>query len=287
MTKRNSLVYLLSAWLLCLMGTAAAADKQPTSPPVDEMRAVAYTKAFAQRFALPDPEPGTEPSGGIQAMEFAVEPGPYWRGNAAGYYCKLHLFLDNNLPIAYPEGEAGVHHLPSQPTKLLSPNNERWDKWSVEDRKFLNERKTRYTNHVWLATPDYPGFFDERSKKPFAATSMFYDEYHRELFQGLAYLKIDMGCAAYSWLDKVEAIQIWIKREGAKDYSRELRKDPADFLKFSLPMSFYKKIVGSIKTVSGYNAKILNEDIRQNREKRMRESEKYLKEMSKESKQAK
>lgn len=273
-------------WSTAIPLTHAKDSQAPAPLSIEQMRAVAYTKGFAKRFALPEPEADTEPSGGIQAMEFSVEEAPK-DAKLPLYSCKLYLYLDNKLSVSYPEAAVGAHYLPSRATYLLSPNNERWDKWSVEDRKFLNERKTRYTNHVWLATPDYPGYFDERSKKPFAATSMFYDEYHRDLFPGLAYLKIDMGCPAYSWIDKVEAIQIWIKREGAKDYSRELRKDPADFLKFSMPMPFYKKIINPIKAASDYNSKMLNGNIRQNREKRMRESERYLKEMFKESKQAK
>ncbi len=282
-----SLVAIL-AWSAITSSAHAKEAEKPAPLPIERMRAVAYTKEFAKRFALPDPEPGTEPEGGLQAMEFAVEPGKF--GNPR-YYCKLSLYLNSQLAIAYPEeGMSGSTLMFNSHLHFfarLPEGNKRWSQWSVEDRKHFNERQTLYTNHVWLATPDYPGYFDERSKKPFAATSMFYDEYHRDLFPGLAYLKIDMGCPAYSWLDKVEAIQIWIKWEGAKDYSRELRKDPADFLKFSLPMSFYKKIISPIKVASGYNSKILNEDIRQNREKRMHESDKYLKEMFKESKQAK
>ncbi len=50
----------------------AAESPKPSPLPIERMRATAYTKEFAKRFALPDPEPGTEPSGGVQTMEFAV-----------------------------------------------------------------------------------------------------------------------------------------------------------------------------------------------------------------------
>ena len=94
--------------LLLAMGSMCpthirAADAPPLA--IDHMRAAVYTKEFAKRFALPNPEPGTEPSGGMQAMEFAVEPGPK---HSFGYNCKLKLYLDSKLPIAYPEeGVAG------------------------------------------------------------------------------------------------------------------------------------------------------------------------------------
>ncbi len=241
---------------------AHAAEPAKSSPLlIDEMRAVAYTQEFAKRFALPDPEPGTEPNGGIQAMEFAVEPGA--KHGSGFYYCKLKVYLNNNIPIAYPEGGAAGYQgmLIFSPHFFVrtDPGSKRQPKLSLSDGRHFDERRARYTNHVWLATPDYPGYFEELPKKPYAAVGMFYEEYHRDLFPGLAYLKIDMGCPAYSWVDKVDVIQLWLKRDGARDYSREIRKDPQDFHKFTIPQPFYRKIIVWTKRTAEYNRPLIKQ----------------------------
>lgn len=227
--------------------------KEPATPlPIEQMRASAYTKDFAKRFGLPDPEPGTEPSGGIQAMEFAVESGPK---HSFGYNCKLKLYLDNSLPIAYPEeGVAGAQRILIQPSHFFmwpNPENKRWLSLSEKDRLHFNERNGRYNRMTWLATPDYVW------QKHGAAHGMFYEEYHRDIFPGLAYLKIDMTCPVYSWMDKVKTVQVWLKREGAKDYRKQLRTVSEDFLKFTIPLQLYRQIVGWRKMADDYNRPLI------------------------------
>lgn len=261
--------------LICGISASTVADdaKQPAPLPIDEMRATTYTKAFAKRFGLPDPQPDTEPEGGVQAMEFGVEDAKekYPHKRFATYQCILKLYVDSGLPIAYPEeGVAGTQRLLIRPSHFFlwpNPDNKRWLSVSEKDRQHFGERAGRYTNHVWLATPDYPGYFEERPKKPYAAVGMFYDEYHRDLFPGLAYLKIDMACPAYSWVDKVDVVQVWLKREGAKDYRKQLRKDPQDFLKFTLPVAFYKQISRWTKQAAAYNSQVINNQQREQRKK--------------------
>lgn len=55
---------------LMIGSSVFAVENHPDYPvlPLKEMRIVAYTKAFAGRFGLPDPVPGTEPSGGLEAI---------------------------------------------------------------------------------------------------------------------------------------------------------------------------------------------------------------------------
>lgn len=256
--NRIRFVVLTLTVITSISASTVANAKEPkaaTPLPIEQMRAVAYTKGFAKRFALPDPEPGTEPGGGIQAMEFAVEAGAkHTRGR---HYCKLRLYLDSSLPIAHPEeGVMGSDRMFIFPAHFFlwpDPDNKRWLSLSIKDREHFSERGTRYNAMAWLATPDYPGYFEERPKKPYAAVGMFYEEYHRDLFSGLAYLKIDMGCPAYSWVDKVDVIQIWLKREGAKDYRKQLRKNPEDFLKFTIPQPFYRQIIQWTKRTAEHN----------------------------------
>lgn len=256
-----------SASLVAFSVANAKEPAQPSLLPIEQMRAVAYTKDFAKRFALPDPELGSEPSGGVQGMEFAVEPGP--RHGRGLYYCKLKLYLDNTLPLAYPEeGVAGADHMLRQSSHFFmwpNPENKRWLSLPEKDRLHFNERNGRYNRKSLLATPDY----NELNRRG-AGVGMFYEEYHRDLFPGLAYLKIDMACPAYSWVDKVEVVQIWLEREGGKDYRKQLREDPNDFFKFTIPQLFYRKIVTWTKEVAGYNSTIIQEQARQRREAKTR-----------------
>ncbi len=262
----------LGAWVVGLLfvlplgfsaAPAAGADK-PVAPaplPIEQMRAVAYTGDFAKRFALPDPEPGTEPSGGIQAMEFAVEPGPkHGRGL---YYCKLKLYLDNALLIAYPEeGIAGAEHMLRQSSHFFmwpNPENKRWLALSEKDRLHFNGRNGRYNRMTMLASPgyDYPEFLPTPPKTPYGGIDMVYEEYHRDLFPGVAYLKIDMGCPVFSWMNGIKTAEVWLKREGAKDYRKQIRMEPQDFLKFTIPPKMYQQILGLRKEVAAYNRPLI------------------------------
>ena len=254
-------ISLLAIALMLVSALAKAGEfVKPAPLPIEQMRAVAYTKAFAKRFALPEPEPGTEPEDGIEAMEFSVEQGPkHW----PTYVCVLKLYLNSNLPVAYPEeGVAGADHMLIKSTHFFmwpNPDNKRWMSLRERDRLHFGERWGRYTRSTWLATANYD--WDHG-----AATGMFYEEYHRDIFPGLAYLKVDMGCQIFSWMSKVDTAQIWLKKEGAKDYRKHLKEDPNDFLKFSLPSTFYKKILELKKGPSQYNSVFIEELDRQRRE---------------------
>lgn len=260
-------MFVLIATVFFLLSISAQASEAPknTALPIDQMRATVYTKAFAKRFALPDPELGTEPEGGIQAMEFAVEDAKarYPHKRFATYQCVLKLYIDSSLPVAYPEeGIAGSHHLLIQPSHFFmwpNPDNKRWLSFSEKDRLHFNERNSRYNRTAFLATPDYrwkPGG-DISTREGFAA-GMFYEEYHRDLFPGLAYLKIDTTCPSYSSMEKLEVIQVWLKREGGRDYRKQLREEPEDFLKFTIPQPFYRKILPWFTETARYNAEIIN-----------------------------
>lgn len=197
--------------------------------PVEEMRAVIYTAQFAQRFALPTPPSGSEPVDGIQAMEFSIETA----SNAPGWHmCKLAVFLDSKISVAYPEGDFGVRNLPSRPSRLMTPTKEQWEKWSIADKKQFHLRSAKYRRSARLATPNYVW------QQSGWSTDVVYDEYDRNLFTGLAYIKIDLGCPNVRQVRRLDAVQLWLKREGGKDYSKMLKTDPDDFLKFSIPRTF-------------------------------------------------
>lgn len=65
---------LIALMQLIIAASVFAVENHPDYPvlPLEEMRITAYTKAFAERFGLPGPDPGTEPEGGLEAIEFAI-----------------------------------------------------------------------------------------------------------------------------------------------------------------------------------------------------------------------
>lgn len=264
-SARRYLVLTVAVLTLAATGAQAAEPAKSAALPIESMRATAYTKAFAKRFALPDPSTGTEPEGGLQAIEFRVESAP---PHSFGYNCKLNLYFDASLPIAYPEeGVAGARRLYIQPTHFFlwpDPENKRWLSLSEKDRLYFSEKAGRYNRRAFLATPDYrwtPG--GDASKRVGWASGMFYEEYHRNIFPGLAYVKIDMACPAYSSMDSLKVVQIWLEREGGRDYRKQLREEPEDFLKFTIPQSFYRKMLGWLKETAHYNRTIVESSTKQ------------------------
>lgn len=263
-------------WLPAI--SIAAETKLPDPLPIETMRAAVYTKAFAKRFALPDPEPGTEPGGAIQGMEFQIVP-----HRIGGYACDLILYLDNTLSIAWPEdARASVSGIPTQDTLLMSNvPRERFLAMSVEDRKYSFERGSRYGRLVRLSTPDY------QHLKQGGSLDVTIREYDKTFFPGLAYLKLDIGCTMTGtqlerFLQYGKGVELWFKKQEGKDYRQYLITDATDFLRVPLPTSFLERVAPWIKAAQDYNMVVDLDEIRRNRPQRMKEAEQQMKEWDKE-----
>ena len=272
-------VGLCAAWLWLPAMSGAAETKLSDPLPIETMKAAVYTKAFAKRFALPDPEPGTEPTGAIQGLEFQIRP----HRIMAGYSCDLILYLDNMLPISWPEeARASVSGIPTKETQLLhNMSRERFLKLSEDDRRYSGERSSRYRRLAWLAAPD------TEALKGGGLSDTTYSEYDREFYPGLAYIKLDIGCsytaqAIDNALQRYSTIVVWLKRAGGKDYRKAFVKGSEDFLQLSLPRNFIERVLPWIKAGADYNKIVDMEEIRRNRPQRMKESEQQMKEWDKE-----
>lgn len=276
---RICMVSLCAVWLWLPATPGAAETKLPDPLPLETMRAAIYTKAFAQRFALPDPEPGSEPAGVIQGMEFQVVP----HRVMAGYNCDLILYLDNTLPIAWPEeSRASVQAIPTQTTMLMGKvPRERFLRMSVEDRMYSFERSSRYGRLVRLSTPDYQHF------KQGGSLDVTIREYDRAFFPGLAYVKLDIGCSMTGtqlerFLQYGKGIELWFRKSEGKDYRQYMVTDAADFIRVPLPLPFLERISPWMKAGEGFNRIVDLEETRRNRPQRMKESEQQVKEWNRE-----
>ncbi|HWQ38264.1 MAG TPA: hypothetical protein VNM24_06555 [Burkholderiales bacterium] len=247
-------------------GVVAQEPPSPAPLPVEQMRAVAYTKEFARRFRLPEPTPGSEPSGGLQAIEFFVEKGPPWASEF--YYCIFKLYVDSNLPIAFPQpGTAGSKWLLVYAKHFFlwpDPDNRRWLSFSEADRKHHADRQSAYDRLAAIATPDFE--FLARG----AYEDIGFDEYYRELFPGLSYVQLSTGCFSERKLSRRPEWQLWLKKEGGRDYRRQLRIHPEDFLKFTIPRQLLARVVEFSAQADRYNAVVREHEYKLQRERAAR-----------------
>ncbi|MBD1401027.1 hypothetical protein [Pelovirga terrestris] len=212
-----------------------AVENHPGYPllPLEEMRISVYTKAFAERFGLPAPAPGTEPDGGLEAIEFAIEKGRF----APYYYLNIYLYVDSSLPIKYPEeGVAGEKYMLIKGTHFFGRSHDMWMSWPEEDRLHFNERQGSYHRKANLATMDYiPG-------KKGATTSLYYREFHKDILPGLAYIKLDCSPPSVMIDRPIINVGIWLQVESQVDYRSRIEIDTDDFLKFAIPDGVFKEV---------------------------------------------
>jgi hypothetical protein len=256
----------LAALALVLTTSIASAEepKKPTRLAFETMRTVAYTSDFAKRLALPPQEAGNEPSDGVHALEFRVEPGPAW---SPFYVCILSLYLDNSLPVEYPEeGLAGSDRLLASPNHFFLRGNiddRRWSSIPIEDRLHHGALQRKYNRRAALATPDY-----EHLKKG-AYDDIAILEFHRSILPGIAYIALDVSCFTGEKLRRRSTWQIWLKKRGGRDYSQQLRIDSEDFLRFGLPGPLLNRIIELSEPPRRYNAAILDEKAPRKREQQI------------------
>lgn len=260
------------------------AAASPAQLPVDQMRAATYTKAFAKRFVLPDPVPGTEPMDGVQAIEYGM-----WLAKGKGqiddigelrtYDCELSIYFDNTLPIAWPEeARASTSTIPSPSTRpplLFTWTRERFLKVSAQDRKKMDERWTRYLNLAQLVVTD--AAYDKTG----SMTSADWVEYDREAFADLAYAKLSIGCSMTdrvieSALRQKGRVSLWLKHTKASGYIKTDNPRPDEVVKLRLPQEFIERVLPWIKAGATYNAQSIAEHDRINRDQRASRAAKQI-----------
>ena len=231
------------AFLTCLLlGTSAFAQRADLQSAQHSGRgAVAtYSKEFAKRFALPDPEPTMELSAPLHALELQISPAPHL---PTANQCLLNVYLDSRLPLYYPtEGPVGtaevdfaIRHFFVHPDK----GREHWLSLAIEDRRHFGRIGSRFNFNSALATTNYTSV-----PKQGAFLSGAHREFHRELFPGIAYLRLSIGCPFPRWLSVSRDIHLWLKRPGGKDYTRIENADisPEDFEKLLIPAGFVERM---------------------------------------------
>jgi hypothetical protein len=220
---------LVALWTPGAIGQPAPHPVEPPVPPipVEQMRAFGYTKAFAERFALPPPEPGWEPGDGLLAVEFLVRPIP---GESGLYNCEFKLYIDGRLDIAFPEpGPSGANELYTSRTHPFIERGKGEPEIPLADRRARIDRQTAFLQLSAFATDDY----EPRTRGALQSSSP--TEFVRDLFPSVHYINAT-NCSFASWLSRSEkGVKVWVKKSGAKDYRRGGAQDPSDFCQFPLP----------------------------------------------------
>jgi hypothetical protein len=244
---------------------AAAAQAQialPAPPiPVQEMQVAAYSKEFAKRFSLPDPEPGFELSPPVHGLRFSIELLHMSRElNVPVYGCRLQVYFDKTLPVAFPT-EAKTWS-----RRIYGPYSQRWllnkpgpkllpDKMRIADKESMADRL------VAIGTPNY-----EWGKPGYYATH-FVNAFDREFVPGLAYMEIGVLCPSPAAVTNPAGLDLWVKKEGAPDF-RTARMDYNAFLKSPIPKAMLGLLEPWLSWQREYTLVLGREEARINRERR-------------------
>ena len=250
---------------VCSMSSAIAQPTpllpDPPAPPipVEQMHAFGYTKEFAKRFALPEPEPGWEPGEGLLAVEFRVRPIPDSKGL---HNCDFKLYVDSRLDIAFPEpGLSGSSDLYTSRTHSFIARGKNEPDIPEADRRARGERQRAFGQLAAIATSDYV------MGKRGALTSSPLREFVRDLFPGVNYVQASECMFAY-WLSLRESdFKVWVKKSNGKDYTRTAERDPNDFYQFPLPAALISKVRPWAEWVNQSDHFIHEKDAREQRER--------------------
>jgi|SRR5581483_1980376 len=243
-TKKGQLVVIavVSSLASAALGQGAASKSLST----ERSQALAYSKAFAERFALPEPSPELQLSGGLYGMQLRLEIDPK---SLAAYRCKLKVYADNSMAIAYPKDGISA----SRDTVTLAEhfifdgnvNNKRWLSLDLADRRHFTNQDD-FIRRAAIASPDL-----DLPKKGYWA-ELNYDAFYRDLFPGVAYIRFDSDCSAFAKAGN-QKLQLWIEKAGGKDYRRSVIPDPNDFLKFDIPSAFFQAALDWVRRADEEN----------------------------------
>lgn len=242
--------------LLCLLFCASAlADPELADRNYDlrQFRVQIYSKAFAERFELPQANVTEELPKELHAMELLAER----RESGAAISCTLKIYFDSALPVYLPEGppagslamrREGGHFF----SHLKRDERGRATSWSDADRIALSGGDGPYFRAAALATRDYK--FPSRAVFQGASQGMNIIEYHKEILPGVGYMKLEQDCAWFAGTARYPAgWNLWLKRRDGADYRRILRFKEEDFYIWPVPSAFLARFRPAAARMAKHN----------------------------------
>jgi len=213
--------------------------------PIEKMRGVVYTKAFAQRFKLPElPDmPKNRLPEGVHAIELVVDM------KKATYGCSLKVYLDDAIPIYYPKSLESVV-MPKHEEYFFSNTMLRW---SEQDRK-------RYSEY-WGLLARMGGYITNAGYKFFESgfqASNFLQSFRRNLVPGISYLHVGiLGCGTLRQATMVPDPQLWFFPADKGDPNTPI--ESSEFIKLDLPEGLFDPIKPWLKQLDENNSTIWDE----------------------------
>jgi hypothetical protein len=200
---------------------------QVSSTAASEFRTLVYTRAFADRFRLPDQGVyALDP--GLEALALHIGLDEHLNG-----VCQVDLYLDDDVAFSYPSGSAGrevdttargamffVDELNAEDSRA------RRERWSGGDPILVRSVEVDYDKHK--------GSFGSARPRAF----------ERNILPGLSYLSFDIVCFALN-PDNVP-LQVWLRREGHTK-TIEITPTTEEAYAFSIPNALIAHASGAIR----------------------------------------
>lgn len=244
---------------LLLGSSAVLADAKPKTMVVDpvlgdqsKVSVWSYTKAFAQRFKLPDMVDEGLPVD-VWAMEFRILKNDV----TPGYRCQLHVYLNNNLKILYPEGEVGS-------VETLNIGGRFPQGGGIaksEDRVFHGEQAGKYHTKAAFVNSGKTGY----------STGIHFHQYRKYFVSNVAYLSFSLaGCQMITNPSSDAESFLWVEKETGRDYRQRAQFDPNDFYQFQIPKSLSKRFYSYARLAAEKNNTYFSAQDKVHREQRGR-----------------
>jgi hypothetical protein len=237
---RHSASWLATGTAGLLAVVAVTAQSQPAT---QRENLVAYTEAFAKRFALEKSEIQLSNGSLFQAVE--IVPGRRAVGvvsTSTILVCELRLYVPSSLEIQLPlPGEMGSIELAGSRSHFFIADDigaKKWQRLGIDDRRHFARRQTAFSQLAVIATP---------GTKPGTRGSfmtLLCRSFVREVFPQINFLEVGIPCQWVTEFDKKYLeVEIWLKRAGRKDY-REIANtfiDPEDFIRLHIPPELMRR----------------------------------------------
>jgi hypothetical protein len=219
------------AWLLSLSLSAAceapASHAKVEEPTPAEFRTLVYSRAFAQRFRLPDQGVYTlDP--GLQAIALHVG-----RNQRSNPHCQIDLYLDDGLAVFYPSGTGGREVDTTENGAMFFINE-----LNADDDGFTRERWfPGATILVRSVDVDY-----KTHKGSFASSSV--RAFERDILPDMNYVSFDIVCFALR--PESAPFTIWLRRADNKD-QLPITPTTEEAYAFSIPNALIAHASGAIR----------------------------------------
>jgi len=202
-----------------------------------------YTSDFAQRFKLPQ-QGITSLDQGLQALAFQVA----YKNSI--YQCSVHLYLDANLAIEYPEFK--------DRGRLVTQAAREGDLFFITelsgiDQHLVDGQMAMFSNRVLIRTTPLP---DGEPRGGFETAIV--SAYDRELLPALSYISFNFLCSYYD--PEVGPMELYLLKSSAKsnpikNYHHEtFQADDDSVYRFAVPEKLQRFVWPTLKAAGDYTA---------------------------------